>query len=190
MALGGFVVLLIVVVALSRRGEVDPSDPQVTPTLEPLWSLDSDAIQGIRVEDLLAQEAIEVSRDEESLWKLVLPEPREVDAARVERAVSWIANPVPRSEMDLQDDLSIFGLVEPEYRVTVILEDARQLSFEVGRSAPTGGARYVRTSEREGILLMRDFGLQDVLNLITDLAPTATPGPTEESTVMPSPEGG
>jgi hypothetical protein len=186
-ALGGFALLLVAVILLNQR-EAELPELDVTPSPEPLWMVASEEILSIRVEDLLAQEMLEVQRDEQLLWKIVLPEPSEADAARVERAASWLANPAPRSEIAMQVDLSIFGLTEPEYRVTVYLQGGDSLGFDVGRSSPTGGSRYVLYPGREAILLMREFGLDEVLDLITDLAPTPTPTPTEQVTDTPAPQ--
>lgn len=171
--------LLLVAVILLNQRELDLPEAASTPLPEPIWMVDTESISSIRVEDLLSKAVLEVQRDEALLWKVVLPEAREADAARVERAASWLANPAPRSEIAMQDDLSIFGLIEPEFRVTVVLQEGETLSLDVGRMSPTGGSRYVRYSGRDAILLMRDFGLAEVLDLIVDLAPTATPTPDE-----------
>jgi hypothetical protein len=182
-AVGAFALLLVAVVVFDRA-EDEPPTTVNTPSPEPIWMVATDDITGIRVEDFLAETVLEVQRDAELLWEVLLPVPREADVARVERAVSWLAGPTPRSEIAMQDDLSIFGLIEPEYRVTVILQDGKTLGFDVGRKSPTGGSRYALYANRNAILLMRDFGLDEVLDLIVDLAPTATPAP-EEGTPEP-----
>ena len=89
--------------------ESDGSPVEVTPSPEPLWSVASEDIVGVVVEDLEALETLELLRDEEQLWKISEPDLGPADVARVERAVSWLASPSPRSVilcLQSQNDLA------------------------------------------------------------------------------------
>jgi len=178
------VVLLAAFLLNANRDESAPAD--TTPTPQPLWTVASEDIIGLRVEDLEAGETIELERDLEALWRIASPQPGPADAARVERAVSWLASPAPRAEIPEATDLQPFQLDEPSYRIEVRLRDGSTQSFSVGREAPTGGSRYVSISGRVGVLVVSSFGLDDVLTLHRDLLPTPTPEPTVEPTEAPS----
>ncbi len=147
-----------------------------------MWSVASEEIVALVVENLEAGETIALERDSEDLWRIVSPQPGPTDAARVERAVSWLASPAPRTELHDISDLTPFQLSEPSYRVEITLEDGSKLSFSVGREAPTGGSRYVSVPERPGVLVVSNLGLQEVLNLQPDLLPTPTPEPSATAT--------
>ena len=168
---------------------------EVTPSPEPLWSVASEDIVGVVVEDLEALESLELMRDEEQLWQIIEPDLGPADAARVERAVSWLTSPSPRSEILDVPDLAAFQLEAPLFRVELLMADGEKLSFDIGRESPTGGARYVSVPGRPGVFTFSTFGLDEVLTLREDLlaTPTVEPALTELSetptgTVQPADE--
>ncbi|HEX9674452.1 MAG TPA: DUF4340 domain-containing protein [Anaerolineales bacterium] len=175
------VVLLAAFLLNSSRDESAPVE--TTPAPQPLWTVASEEIVGLIVEDLQAGETIELERDPEDLWHIVSPRPGAADPARVERAVSWLASPAPRAEIPEATDLQPFQLDEPNYRIEVRLADGSKRTFSVGREAPTGGSRYVSLPGRVGVLVVTSFGLDEVLTLHRDLLPTPTPEPTLEPTL-------
>jgi hypothetical protein len=179
-------VLLAAFLLNASREQATPVE--TTPTPMPLWTVASEEIVGLLVENLQAGESIELARDPVDLWRTVLPQAGPADAARVEQAVSWLAAPSPRAELPEATDLAPFELAEPAYRVQVSLQDGRTLAFSVGREAPTGGSRYVSLEGRAGVLVVSSFGLEDVLTLQKDLLPTPTPTtvPTEVPTGEPT----
>ena len=181
------VVLLVAFLLNSSRDESGPVE--TTPTPQPLWTVASQDIVGLMVEDLEAGETIELERDPVDLWKIVSPRPGAADPARVERAIGWLPSPAPRAEIPEATDLQPFQLDEPSYRIEVRLAGGSNLSFSVGREAPTGGSRYVSMAGRVGVLVVSSFGLDEVLTLHRDLLPTPTPEPTVEPTVAPTVQG-
>ena len=187
------VVLLAAFLLNPSRQQAEPAE--TTPTPMPMWTVASDEIVGLVVENLQAGERIELVRDPVDLWRTVSPVAGPADAARVEQAVSWLAAPSPRAELPEVTDLAPFELAEPVYRVEVSLRDGRRLSFSVGREAPTGGSRYVSLEGRSGVLVVSSFGLEEVLTLQPDLLPTPTPSavptevPTEAPAATPAPSG-
>jgi hypothetical protein len=180
------VVLLAAFLLNSSRDESAPVE--TTPMPQPLWTVASEDIVGLLVEDLEAGETIELERDPEDLWKIVSAA-GSCRSRKVERAVGWLASPAPRAEIPEAADLQPFQLDEPRYRIEVRLADGSNLTFSVGREAPTGGSRYVSMAGRVGVLVVSSFGLDDVLTLHRDLLPTPTPEPTLEPTVAPTVQG-
>lgn len=192
-----FVGVLLAALVISRNS-AGTTVPSPTASPEPVWSLESSDIVAVTVEDLESDQVVELMRDEQDLWRMVRPDELAVDAARVERAASWLAAPSPRAEILDAQDLADFELDDPHFRISVTTSSGDQLVLTLGREAPTGGSRYASFGERPGVLVFSTVGLDEVLQLGPDLIPTATatvtPMPTEsaaatpEATLVPSPE--
>ncbi len=179
-----FAGVLIAALAIGRLRQ-DEAVPTPVPAPNPLWAVESTDIVGLTVEDLQAGTILQLERDPEDLWRIVLPESLPADPSRVERAMSWLAAPTPRAELLDELDLAAFELDEPHYRVEIVLASGERHEFEVGRQAPTGDSHYVSTPGRTGVQIMSIVGLNEVLTLANDILPTATPEPTATSTPAP-----
>jgi hypothetical protein len=167
----------------SASGSVVATD--ATPTLEPLWSVPTTDILGLRVEDLETGAIVEVRRgDEQTPWRMMEPDEGPADAAKVEWAVTALVSPRPQATLPMPGDLEPFGLAEPSQRVTVFMAGDATRSFEIGRVSPAGGVFYVTVPGRAEIVMLNEYSLLDVLSLLYELpyAPTATPG---EPTSLP-----
>lgn len=189
--LGIFVVVLVAAFLWTRfKPEQAEAPPQVT--VEPLWSLSENEIAGLRLEDMLSGDVVELRRDADGIWRLEEPEIAVADAARVERAVSWLTSPTPHSSIASVGSLEPFGLDEPLQKVTVFLVDGTSMPLDIGRQAPTGSFVYLRRPDRQEVLTVSSYGLQEVLDLLDDV-PLAQPteqaeGPGSESTDEPTEE--
>lgn len=177
----------------SRPVSGSTTNPEATPTLQPLWSVAATDIVGVRVENLQTGTVVEVRRgDEQTPWKLVAPENVAADASRLEWAVTSLVSPRPQGILDLPADLEPFGLAQPAQRVTVFLAGNVARSLEVGRVSPAGGVFYVLSPGTDGILLLNEYSLSDVLSLIEDIpyaatpTPEPTPLPPTETSVLPT----
>ena len=170
-------VTVILTAVILNQTQNQQSPPAVTPEPDPLWSVASEDIVALTVEDLTASNLLQFERSAEELWRMVLPQQGEADIASVERAVSWLSAPSPRAQLTEVDDLSVFQLDAPDYRVELELSSGERLSFIVGRETPTGGSRYIASPDVEGIWIISTFGLDEVLGLLefTELAPTEAP---------------
>jgi hypothetical protein len=193
--LSAFVVVLAGAILWSRSkpGPEGAGQADATPTAEPLWSVPSTDIVGLRLEDLQTGLVVEVRRgDEQTPWRMTAPVEGPADAARVEWAVNSLLSPRPRGTLPAPADLAPFGLAEPSRRVTVFLRDDVARSFEIGRISPTGGVFYVAVPGRPEIVLLNEYSLTDALSLLDDLPypPTATPGealpPSVTATLEPT----
>jgi hypothetical protein len=171
--LAAFVVLLAGAILWSRSkpGVEEAAQAGATPTAEPLWSVPSTDIVGLRLEDLQTGVVVEVRRGDE--W-----------------AANSLLSPRPRGTLPATDDLAPFGLANPSRRVTVFLRGNVARSFEIGRISPTGGVFYVAVPGHPEIVLLNEFSLADVLSLLDDLPypPTATPGEALPPSVTATPE--
>jgi Domain of unknown function (DUF4340) len=152
-------------------------EPGATPTVAPVWQVESASIRSIRLEDLVTGTVVELERHPEEAWHLLQPTPGPADVGRVERGATWLASPQPRAVLAGSDDLEAFGLNQPAKRILVTFEDGSQRQLEVGRTDPTGSVVYVRVPDSPDVLLISKFGLDEVLTLLETI-PTAPPTPT------------
>ena len=181
--LGVFGLVLVAAILVRQREQAEPT-PTRSASLEPLWQVESSDIVSLTVEDLRAGTVLQLERDPEDLWQIVLPETLPADPARVERAVAWLSAPTPRAEVLDSIDLTAFALDQPEFRVEIVLSNGERHEFSVGRQSPTGDSRYASSPGRLGVQILSLVGLEEVLNLAIDLLPTPTP----TMTPSPSPE--
>ena len=105
------------------------------------------------------------------------PETGRADAARVEQAVSALTMPQPQASLGVVEDLALYGLAEPDVRVTLVMKDGAVYGFEVGRQAPTGAGFYVQLEGEAEVHVLSSYALGAVLDLLEELPlePTATP---------------
>jgi hypothetical protein len=182
--LGVFGALLVAALVVRQQLESQPT-PTVSPPPEPLWRVESADIATLTVENLKAGTVLQLTRDAGDLWQIVLPQAQPADAARVERAVAWVAAPTPRAALPDALQLADYGLEDPEFRVEIVMVSGERHEFSVGRTSPTGDSRYATTPGRSGVQILSLVGLEEVLNLEADLLPTATPEPTATPTPVP-----
>jgi len=145
-------------------------------TPEPLWTVESAAIEQLVVESGEGKVLLAAARDASAGWVLSQPHAGPAEAGRLERAVSWLASPPVRDVIDASGDLTPFELDPPRYRARVITREGDEWSFDIGRQAPTGDTMYARIADRAGILLLSRYGVEEVLNLLDPipLAPSVT----------------
>lgn len=178
-----------VVGALAWTRRTPPAETDLTPTPQAIWEVDSASIRSIRIEDLESGTVVEVERNPEEAWHLVQPTPGPADAGRVERGATWLALPRPTSVLHDVEDLAAFGLDKPSKRIVVVFQDGSSKELNIGRTDPTGSVVYVQEPESRDILLIRRFGLDEVLGLLDPIplaAPTATSVPAETATPAPA----
>lgn len=178
-----------VVGALAWTRRAPPAETDLTPTPQAIWEIDSASIRSIRIEDVVSGSVVEVERNLEEAWHVVQPTPGPADAGRVERSAAWLALPRPAGILHDVEDLAAFGLDQPSKKIVVVFQDGSQKELDVGRTDPTGSVVYVQEPDSRDILLMRRFGLDEVLGLLDPIpmaAPTATSTPAETATPAPA----
>lgn len=187
-SLGLFVVVLAFALWWTRGRPGSSGPPETTPTIEPIWELDSTQVVGLRIDDLAGSRVVELRRKDADGWELVQPISGTIDDAQVETALSWLASPRPRGVLAEPDDLEPYGLSEPVVRVTVTLGDGSTRVLEVGAETPGGTTTYARLPGEQGVLVVSKYGLGQVLGLVDDaFAPTATPTAAETATSTAEP---
>ncbi len=98
LTLGAFALVITVALLLSRSRK-NGAVAEPTSTLEPLWNVESSEIVGLTIEDRVSDTTVQLERHPEDLWRSVGADNGPVDAARVERSVSWLASPSPKAQL-------------------------------------------------------------------------------------------
>ena len=183
-----FYILLLLILAgvyyyLNNREE--PADIAVT--LEPqeevsyLFSFDLGAPTSIRIESKTG-ETVEVERNAENAWALILPTEAAADQASVEAAASQIT---VIQILDRLPDISPqdVGLNDPEYKMDLKFTSGVERNVEVGVVTPTESGYYVRVDGGEIVIVSR-YTLDSLFGLLNNppYMPTETPPlPTPEA---------
>jgi len=183
-----FYILLLLILAgvyyyLNNREE--PADIAVT--LEPqeevsyLFSFDLGAPTSIRIESKTG-ETVEVERNAENAWALILPTEAAADQASVEAAASQIT---VIQILDRLPDISPqdVGLNDPEYKMDLKFTSGVERNVEVGVVTPTESGYYVRVDGGE-IVIVSKYTLDSLFRLLNNppYMPTETPPlPTPEA---------
>lgn len=184
--LGVFAVLVVFAIWWTRFRPASEAPPGATPTMEPLWEIDTSRVIGLTIERLSTGEVVSLRRQEDGAWQVVEPADHSVTNDRLERALSWLAMPQPRAVVSEASELADFGLAEPLSRVTVTLEDGSIFVMDVGAETPTGTTTFVRVPGRDGVIVMSKYGLSEVLGLVDEVLATPTPSSTAVVTETPT----
>jgi hypothetical protein len=143
-----------------------------------LWTLTTEQITGLRLEDRANGRAVDLAKDASGAWQLNEPGPQPADQTSAASAISGLATLTVNSTITTSTDLSAFGVLSPTYRLQVRLADDQQLVALIGDKAPTGSTYYVVRVGESDVLTVNTFGLDALIQLLDNppvVPPTATP---------------
>ncbi|HEX9838765.1 MAG TPA: hypothetical protein VGA72_05435 [Anaerolineales bacterium] len=189
-----YLVLLLVLAGvyyyLNNREQ--PAD--ITVTLEPesevsyLFTAEDGLPTSIRIEAKNG-ETVEVARDADEAWALILPIEATADQAAAEAAASQVAT---LRILDRVPDVDpeIVGLSIPEYTLVIRFTSGVERKAEIGVITPTESGYYVRNADGE-IVIVSKSSLDSLLGLLTNPPYLETPLPstpeTGSETATPTP---
>lgn len=131
--------------------------------------------------------AVELKRNEENAWALILPEKTEADQGLAEAAASQINALSIVTEVSNATNLSDFGLAAPAYIINLGFEGGTSNVLNVGDLTPSQNGYYVQLDD-ETVYVVGRAGIDAVISLT--LAPpylnTPTPSPTVTLTALPT----
>lgn len=169
----------------AKTAEAEATPEATTPPIEYLFSPSEGFPTRIRVESKDGK-VVEVARNEENAWVLILPEEAEADQASSEAAATQVTT---MRIVDRVPSLSpeAVGLDVPEYTFTFQFPGGER-TVEVGSLTPTESGYYVR-SEKSGIVIVSRSAVDALVGLLTTppYAPTATPTAAAETPSPPAP---
>lgn len=145
----------------------------------------------IRIESK-AGEVVEVARNAENAWALILPEEAAADQGVVEAAAGQVSTlQILERVPGLAPEAA--GLADPEYTMMFQFTGGVERNIQIGVLTPTERGYYARAEDGE-VLIVSVSAVDSLLRLLTDppYAPTAVPPPaspeagsTTEATAAP-----
>ncbi|NWG34091.1 MAG: hypothetical protein HXY42_06580 [Chloroflexi bacterium] len=176
-----FILLTGVYLYLNSRPETPDTDT-AEPTTEPieyLFQAEDGLPTGIRIESK-AGEVVEVARNTENAWELILPETAAADQGSVEAAAIQVTT---IRILDRIPGLApeAVGLETPEYTMSFKFTGGTQRNIEIGVLTPTQSGYYTRGEGLEVLIVSKsavDALLQLLANppyAVTETPPPATP---------------
>ena len=181
-SIGIYILLLAILTGLyyylnNRQPKIDDEVTSATPVpVEYLFSFEDGLPTSIRIESK-AGEMVEMARNAENAWALILPIEASADQAAVEAATGQIPtirvlDQVPNLAKDS------VGLDDPEYIITIIFTSGVERIINVGVLTPTESGYYVSHGEGD-VLIVGNTGLDGLIGLLTNppYLPTETPLP-------------
>ena len=130
---------------------------------------------------------VELKRNAENAWALILPEKTEADQGLAEAAASQVSALGIITEVSGATNLSDFGLEAPVYIINLGFEGGTSNVLKVGDLTPSQKGHYVQLDDETVYVVGRD-GI-DALISLTFAPPylnTPTPSPTATLTALPS----
>ena len=176
-----YLVLFLLVIGayyyLNNREE--PAD--IALTLEPttevsyLFTAEDGLPTSIRIESK-SGDAVEVARNAENAWALVLPREATADQASAEAAASQVTT------MQILDrlpdiDPEIVGLTDPEYNILVKFTSGVERNVKIGVITPTESGYYVQNTDGETVIVSKS-SVDALLGLLNNPPYLETPTPS------------
>lgn len=197
-----YLVLFLVLVGayyyLNNREQ--PAD--IALTLEPasevsyLFTAEEGLPTSIRIESQ-AGDIVEVARNAENAWALILPSEATADQASAEAAASQVTT-IQILDRLPDIDPEIVGLTDPEYMLVIKFTSGVERNVKIGVITPTESGYYVQNTDGETVIVSKS-SVDALLGLLNNppyletptpspIAPTESPLPPTEETVTPSNE--
>ena len=192
-----YLVLFLLVIGayyyLNNREQ--PADIALTLTLEPttevsyLFTAEDGLPTSIRIESKKG-EIVEVARNAENAWALILPNEATADQASAEAAASQVTT------MQILDrlpdiDPEIVGLTDPEYNIVVKFTSGVERNVKIGVITPTESGYYVQNTDGETVIVSKS-SVDALLGLLNNPpyleTPTPSPLTLTETSITLTPE--
>lgn len=160
----------------AKIAEAEATPEATSAPIEYLFTTMEGLPSRIRVESK-AGEVVEVVRNEENVWTMVLPEESVADQGSVEAAAGQV------STMRILERISnlapeAVGLDDPEYTMTLQFTSGVERIVKIGVLTPTQSGYYVPGENGETLIISRS-AIDSLIGLLTNppYAPIETPAP-------------
>ena len=185
-----FLVLVGAYYYLNNRAQ--PADIALTvePTSEVsyLFTAEDGVPTSIRIESK-AGDTVEVARNAENAWALILPAEATADQASAEAAASQVTT------MQILDrlpdiDPEIVGLTDPEYILAIKFTSGVERNVKIGVITPTESGYYVQNNDGKTVIVSKS-SVDALLGLLNNPpyleTPTPSPIALTETPILPTP---
>ena len=178
-----FAVLLAAVFLWQRSqdetaAEATPDASESVAVEEYLFEVEVE-ISGLRIEQV-GDKAVDLVKDETGQWALAGASASTLDSAAMDSVIGGLAVMAVVSRLQDPPELEALGLNPPSYRMLVTMKNGDQLIASVGKVTPTGSGYYALSGDRR-VLIVSEYSLQSVLDLVDNppYLPTPYPLPAE-----------
>lgn len=184
------VVYMVILLALAgayyylNNRDQPAADILVTPgpTDQPtyLFNAESGIPTSIRVQ-AASGETVEVARDADNAWALILPLEAKAEQGASEAAASQVTT---LRVLDVVPDVDpeIVGLKVPEYLLTVKFNNSVERTLNIGVVTPTESGYYVQDASGGDVLIVSRGAIDSLLGLLTAPPYLETPMPSLPAT--------
>jgi hypothetical protein len=130
----------------------------------------------------------QMQRDLSKSWVITAPSSGVADQGLASAAETQVGALSILTQLQTPPDLSVVGLAGPAYTMQLGFVNGSSHKIDVGIISPTGSGYYVRFDGGK-IYVIEKSGIDAILNLLTSppFPATATPVPTPETTITPTP---
>jgi hypothetical protein len=130
----------------------------------------------------------QMQRDLSKSWVITAPSSGVADQGLASAAETQVGAIRILTQLQTPPDLSVVGLAGPAYTMQLGFVNGSSHKIDVGIISPTGSGYYVRFDGGK-IYVIEKSGIDAILNLLTSppFPATATPVPTPETTITPTP---
>ena len=185
-ALGAFALVLIAFLVFQHNESAPVETP--VPTEEPsLRELNDQDIAEIEYTDT-AGVTIMLEKVEALSWTSPTDPEAQITAGNIEQLLSYFSGLNILSTLPPDTAPKDFGLDEPQFAITFVMEDESTYRLEVGASTPMGDGFYTWIDENEIVVLpVANMEYIPTIMYMITTPPTATPDPEATTTATPTP---
>jgi hypothetical protein len=144
-------------------------------------------LQSLRISDNKGNK-FQMQRDLSKSWVITAPSSGVADQGLASAAETQVGALSIITLLQTPPDPNVVGLAVPAYTIDLGFVNGSSHKIEVGILSPTGSGYYVRFDGGK-IYVIEKSGIDAILNLLTapPFPATATPVPTPETTITPTP---
>jgi len=177
-----FIFLLGFVIYWNRsRIPEESKDPTALP--ESPWNISLTEIESVTIASYELGETLELQKTIEGKWIEIAPQEGQVDAERVEQALTWLTMPIVNRKILTEGGLAQYGLDEPKGLITLFTQDGEIQILLVGEDSPTGNQTYTIVPNTYEVLLINKIDVDSVMELV-GMELLLTPEPEGTQTIM------
>ena len=180
MRLKSILILLAIAIALGVYFYI-ANRPQPGPPPEPqlyVWLIEMDEIQHIEIRLPREDMSQAFIKEEDRSWSFDDPQRTPVDMKRWGGGIPLLLSGpgIERviAENATEEQLTEFGLTQPQMKITLTLEDGDILDIRVGDRTPDGAAFYVQVPDSNDVCTV-DYTWYEVLERLVKEPPYAPP---------------
>jgi hypothetical protein len=131
-------------------------------------------------------EIVEVARDAENVWKVILPIEAVAEQGSTEAAATQVTSMrILESIPDI--DLDLVGLSDPAYTLDITFNSGQERTIKVGVVTPTETGYYVQDAAGGDVLIVSKGSLDALIGMLTFPPYLETPTPSAVPTETPLP---